>query len=392
MNISTINNKLFLAWIIGMLFNACQPISESNSYPHDMGAEKASLVDRQTPKRSFAKFEPEDGKVILFVGQELDAIGGLKEFNDGYLDHFKKPAGWTAYTSLMPGDSTTFGGALKGLDGIWSTDTWGDGYSNMSLQAAHFDNMALAIGLAMVNREAAVANGDLDHLVEKFAKYLKSLAPRPIFLRIGYEFDGHSWNHYDRANYLKAYRRIKDKLDDMGCTNVAYVWQSTGWVSNLEMLEEWYPGDEYVDWCGFSFFSRWEEQKMIAFARKKGKPVFIAEASPNISDHTVKFDGDTKETLLSNPQQAREAWEKWFMPFFATIDENPDLVKAVSYINCNWKEHDLWKENPTFRDIDARLQTSEFISEKWQNIISQEKYLHSSPDLYTQLRIGEKIN
>jgi len=338
-----------------------------------------------------AKFEPEDGKVLLFVGQELNAIGGLADFNDGYLDHYKKPAGFTMYTNLAPGDSS-FGFLQKGLDGVWTTDNWGDNVSNMSLQLAdpNFENMALAIGLSIVNHEEAVANGERDDLVRKLGVFLKNLAPRPVFLRIGYEFDGHAWNHYDRGSYLKAYRRIKDLYDEMGVTNVAYVWQSTGFVSNQEQLDAWYPGDEYVDWCSFSFFARWKEQEMIEFARKKDKPVFIAEASPTLSDFTVKFDGNTKESILSKPIQAQEAWDKWFVPFFLTIDENPDVLKAISYINCHWKAHAMWKGNPTFRRVDARLHTSELINGKWKEEMSKEQYIHASPTLYQDL--GSHIN
>ncbi|MEQ9299600.1 MAG: glycosyl hydrolase [Cyclobacteriaceae bacterium] len=321
-----------------------------------------------------AKFEPKDGQVLLFVGQELEAIGGVPGFQDGYLDHFKKPAGWTAYTS--------FNG---GLQGIWKTDTWGDGYSNMSLQEQHFNDMALAIGIDFVNQEENLANGSLDSTVVALGNFIKGLGERPVFLRLGYEFDGHTWNHYDRVNYIKAFRRVKDKFDSLQVTNTAFVWQSTGWASNLDMLEQWYPGDEYVDWCGFSFFSRWDEQSMIEFARTKGKPVFIAEATPNISDFTTKFDGDTKETILSNPEQAKEAWDKWFVPFFKTVDENPDVVKAISYINCHWKNNEMWKTNTTFRDIDARLQTSETIAEQWNNTINQPKYVHSHDRLYQEL-------
>ncbi len=336
--------------------------------------------------RPKAKFEPADGKVILFVGQELNAIGGLDNYDDGYMDHYPTPAGFTMYTNLSPGD-TSFNHVNKGLDGIWSTDDWGDNVSNMSLQLAspNFEFMALAIGLSMVNHEKAVAAGERDSLILKLGQFLKDLAPRPVFLRIGYEFDGHGWNHYDRESYILAYRRIKDKLDSMEASNIAYVWQSTGWVTTPKLLEEWYPGDEYVDWCAFSFFARWREQEMIDFARKKGKPVFIAEATPTISDHMIKFDGSTKETILSNQEQAEEAWEDWFVPFFKTIEDNPDVVKAISYINCNWRSHIMWKSNPTFRYIDARLHTSPFIDEKWREKVLKERYIHSSPSLYRDL-------
>ncbi|WP_281616325.1 glycosyl hydrolase [Flammeovirga sp. SubArs3] len=338
-------------------------------------------------ERPLAKFEPEDGKVLVFIGQELTAIGGLEKYNDGYLDHFeKRPAGFTSYTFLTPGD-TTFGFVHKGLDGIETTDDWGDNDYNMSLQLSDPDyaNMALAIGLGMVNHEEKIANGEHDEMVKELGNYLKSLAPRPVFLRIGYEFDGHPWNHYNKKEYLKAYRRIKDTLDGQGVTNVAYVWQSTGFVSTPDQLEEWYPGDEYVDWCAFSFFSRWREQEMVEFARKKGKPVFIAEASPTVSGPNMKFDNETLPMDFNNQHDVELAWDKWFIPFFKTIDENPDVIKAFSYINCNWKEHRMWFENPTFKGIDARLQINEGLKKRWIDEMEKDKYLMSSPTLYTDL-------
>ena len=165
-------------------------------------------------------------------------------------------------------------------------------------------------------------------------------------------------------------------LDELGCDNIAYVWHSTGWVSDQYLLEDWYPGDDYVDWCGASFFARWSEIEMFTFARKKQKPVLIAEATPTISDHMIKFTGDTKETRLNDPTQADEAWEKWFVPFFNAIEENKDVVKGISYINCNWTSHVMWKENPTFQDVDARLQLSEKISEKWNEKMASEGIYH----------------
>ena len=124
---------------------------------------------------------------------------------------------------------------------------------------------------------------------------------------------------------------------------------------------------------------------MIEFARKKGNPVFIAEATPTIGTETIKTNGKTKETILSNPEQAREAWDQWFVPFFKTIHENPDVVKAISYINCHWKSHPMWFDNPTFQEVDARLQTSPFISDKWKEETSKDTYLKASPELFEQL-------
>ena len=63
-----------------------------------------------------------------------------------------------------------------------------------------------------------------------------------------------------------------DILREKGVTNTAYVWQSTGFMSSVEQLEDWYPGDEYVDWLGVSFFNMWPKISMFEFARKKVNP------------------------------------------------------------------------------------------------------------------------
>jgi len=373
------NSKLVLITFLSLFFFQCKEKVQNKN---------KKQISEIKLDRKLAKFEPKEG-VLLFVGQELEAIGGLEDYNDGYLDHFKRPAGWTTYTSINPGE-TSFSFIHEGLDGLWDTDDWGDNDSNASLQlkSSNYKNMALAIGLSFVNHEEKVADGTHDKYIEKLGDFLLSLGRRPVFLRIAYEFDGHPWNHYDRKSTVKAYKRMVDMLRAKGITNTAYVWQSTGFMSTPEQLEDWYPGDDYVDWLGFSFFNGWKKQQMIEFARGKGKPVFIAEATPTSSDKIADPEenkGITKEMKLSNPNQAQMAWDEWFVPFFKTIDDNSDVIKAVHYINCHWDSHRMWFDNPTFKGIDARLHLSDTISKRWVEKISNPKYIHSSPNLYDNL-------
>ena len=197
------------------------------------------------------KFEPEDGKCFVFVGQDLEATGGLDDYNNGYTDYFKTPAGVTIYTSLSP-NNESYGYYNKGLDGIKTKANWGAGdyQANLYLQDSTYQNSALAIGLSFVNYEKSVAKGKLDYLINDLADWVKS-TKRPVFLRVGYEFDGWDWNHYKKKHYLNAWKRIHSIFKAKKVDNVAFVWQSKGTGSNQNVLEEWYPGDDLVDWCAY---------------------------------------------------------------------------------------------------------------------------------------------
>ena len=375
---------LAFAFVATSVFSCNSPTSNSET-KEETATTKTS---ENATHKSIQKFEPKDGEVILFVGQELEAIGGLNEYNNGYFDHFGPTSGFTMYTKIRPGDEE-FGYTHSGLSGLVTTDNWGDAESNMSLQVADedFKNSALAIGLELVNHEIELANGEQDSLVHALGSWIKGLGDRPVFLRIGYEFNGHDWNHYDRDAYIKSFQRIKDTYDSLGIENVAYVWQSVGRGVTTQELIDWYPGDEYVDWCSYSFFAvENENHVMLDFARKHDKPVFLAEATPTMLDSAKQA-----QTIdMTDPSKTDWIWDGWFVPFFRTIDNNKDIVKAISYINAYWKIRPMWKENPVFNDVDARLEVNEEISKRWLEVVNQEKYLKPTDDLFEYLATAKK--
>ncbi len=322
------------------------------------------------------KFEPEDGKCLVFIGQDLEATGGLNKYTNGYTDYFQTPAGITVYTNLSPGNES-FGYYNKGLDGIKTKANWGagDSWADLYLQDSTYHNSAIAIGLSFVNNEKKVAKGRHDHLIKDLARWIKS-SKRPIFLRIGYEFDGWEWNHYKKKFYLMSWRRIHEIFADLNVENVAYVWQSKGNGSNQDVLEEWYPGDDLVDWVGYSYFGK-PDQEMLAFARKHNKPVFIAEATPVREMDGLYFNTDVKKEELE-----KVIWEEWFVPLFNTIKNNSDVIKAFSYINSDWSSQPMWINNPVFQKVDSRIQKSKYISEKWEKEMKDSRYLNSSDVLW----------
>tara|TARA_R110002073_G_scaffold336506_1_gene534360 strand:+ start:4656 stop:5756 length:1101 start_codon:yes stop_codon:yes gene_type:complete len=340
-------------------------------------AKSSITLKKQTTK---AKFEPKDGKVLFFIGQDLGAVGGLKNYTEGYCDFFDMPAGITTYTNFSPGDES-FGHYNKGNDGIKTIANWGAGDSGAQIyvDTPKFKHSMIAIGLSLVNHEKKVANGKHDDLIKELGSWIKNLGKRPVFLRIGYEFDGWDWNHYKKKQYLKAWKRIHDVFEEMEVQNVALVWQSKGTGSNQKTLEEWYPGDDLVDWCGYSYFGS-PDTEMLTFARKHKKPVFIAEATPVNENGGLFFN-----TKLTDPKVAKRTWESWFVPFIKTLNDNKDVIKAFSYINVNWSEQPMWIVNPLFKHVDSRIQANDFISEKWQKEISKPRYLKSNPALWNQL-------
>ena len=325
------------------------------------------------------KYEPEDGKCLVFVGQDLGATGGLPGYEEGYADFFETPAGVTVYTNLSPGGES-FGYYQSGLDGLEKKANWGSGdsWAQLYLQDSTYSNSAIAIGLSLVDHERNVAKGKHDELIKELALWIKS-TERPVFLRIGYEFDGWDWNHYHKKSYLKSWVRIQSVFEELGVDNVAYVWQSKGWGSDQDVLADWYPGDDRVDWCAYSYFGQ-PDTEMIAFARKHHKPVFIAEATPVRENDGIFFDTDLKKAKISEA-----VWQSWFVPFLQTIEEHGDVVKAFSYINADWSSQPMWSLNPVFQQVDARIQVSKYISPRWIEEMNKARYLHAADKPWDEL-------
>ena len=179
------------------------------------------------------KYVPGDGMKLLIMGQDLGAVGGLDAYSDGYIDYLGHvPAGVTSYTGF------------PSLTGLTEQADWGAGDVNAQayVEDATFVHTAIVIGLHLVDQLASIINGQSDNQLEKLGGWIKA-QERPVFLRIGYEFDG-SWNHYDPAQFKEAWIYIVHYFDGLDVRNVSYVWQAHG--GNTANIERWYPGDRLM--------------------------------------------------------------------------------------------------------------------------------------------------
>ena len=332
----------------------------------------------ETPSRPLAKFEPPAGKVLVFIGQDNESVGGTEKWQNGYVDHFGVPAGITHYVYFTEGKENRFGGKFDvgTVDGLNAETQWASGPMCMRcyLESETLANTVAHLSISMEHDdEAAVAAGEYDHNIQELVDFLKEFSHVPFLIRIGYEFDG-SWNSYEPVSFRRAWRRIVDQLRANDVTNFATVLATYRLDIPDEVWEEYWPGDEYVDWLGYSYWSGGTfSDKALDFARAKGKPIFIAESTPRGFDMA-----DSRDFI----------WNDWFRFFFQHIEENSDVIKAVSYINANWDGQDMWHGGGWGN---TRIQDNEYSTDRWREKMAEEQYVHQTEGTYDliRFRIGE---
>jgi hypothetical protein len=128
-----------------------------------------------------------------------------------------------------------------------------------------------------------------DQAIDEYGKAFKAFG-RPIFVALGGEFDNDALSHGGFPDqYVRVFRRIHDRWDALGVTNVTYVWHtytdnvaSANPKANLtdSQLLEYYPGDKYVDLFGVSIYYQSQIPGAVRFARlahQHNKPLAIME-------------------------------------------------------------------------------------------------------------------
>lgn len=305
------------------------------------------------------KFVPSEGKTLLIMGQSLEAI-------TEYLDSFPNqplPGGWAAYWGISE---------FAGITDAHRNEAGNTQHHQMLVD--RFPNTAVQSAMWMVGTwdvAKDTGSGKYDEVVRRYGAWAKT-ADRPIYLRIGYEFDG-PHNALEPDEYVRAYRRVVDILRGEGVDNLALVWHSYAYETYKGYpISDWYPGDDYVDWVGISvFFQPYygaglgpHGDAVLEFARARRKPVMIAEANP----------------VRGIEREGTEAWNEWFVSFFSLIYEKN--IRAVSFINENWNRVSIegieeWG--------DARLYNNAEISSAWFEETRKDRYLKQSPELFRQL-------
>jgi hypothetical protein len=144
-----------------------------------------------------------------------------------------------------------------------------------------------------------IVQGRHDRYIGTWARAAKAWGKR-IFVRFAAEMNGdwEPWSRWHNGNeprhYVRAWRHVVRIFRTVGATNVKWVWAPNEVFPRGTPLEDLYPGDEWVDWVGFSAynwgssrgFESWTE--MIPLYRPTvlalqsiapSKPVMVAETA-----------------------------------------------------------------------------------------------------------------
>ncbi len=345
----------------------------------------AFLLFLATNANAQAKFEPPDGKCYIFVGQSLEATGGTNAQDDGYYDNVtdaELPVGFTAYTNplglglLEPGnvDAGNLGGTLSnGLTagtGVWDNDKCEANGVEFSMQSAFYQQSAINLGYfftqAFGDWIGNPANrNQWDQNTRVMARFLHALEV-PVFLRLGYEFD-FQYHQFGASPqfYKETFRHIVEVIEDeIGVDHqIAFVFQSGsrnsyGGMQNIQQVEEWYPGDDVVDWVGISYFGNNDRYDfMTQLAVNHSKPLMICESAP----------------------QKNNLNEAWFNDIVSYIEQN-DVIKAWSYINFDWDgtggagpdDRGCWPLSDQWGD--SRIQSNPNIEAFWNDLINNNNH------------------
>lgn len=436
-----------------------------------------SVYQKNLTESTFIATNKSTNGIPLTIGQDLQTIQDYASAKEGNGDRsFPIPAAVTSYVNLYgitvlkaPDANGEGGEAYGGLGEDLNGDLYlvevdgqmvplyynrGGGPVNTRQLADSYPNSDLNIGVlladveAKTGRLAAISNGTYDDQIDRLITFCKSRTNQTIYLRPGYEFDL-VWNigYQDTNAFKNAFRYIVSRFKAQSVNNVKFVWQAAAspfnYVDYLASqdprpeftefkklfgtrvlhdpweLEDWYPGDAYVDIVGLSYFenpdskgsvaiSKFTEtrvktqrdmtDKLLGIARNHDKPVMIAEITPRgyeigalTKSNTHQFwDGPVYTTWNDdNPENrvkggtvtvtAENIWTNFYQPLFDYVEDNGDVIKYFHYIDADWTSELQYQWTSEFQYWgDARVEANEVIKKKWQHEINKPKWIHGS--------------
>ena len=301
-----------------------------------------------------ASYAPDVDRIVLVTGQNVDSV------NDYVAATGTCPGGIMSYTSTAAAEGLTVN-----IDyGAGNID------AQYFINSPSYTNTVIQMGLYINDDMPNILNGTRDGNLTLIGNWIQN-AGRPVFLRIGYEFDG-PWNMLDPTQYIVSYQYIVNFFRRLGVTNCAYVWHSCcAPTYNNYPITAWYPGDSYVDWAGVSIYQQFagtlgtvaDIDNFCAFAKSRNKPIMIAESTP--------YGGITDAS-----------WTNWFLPCLDVIRRHH--IQMWSYISTDWDLLSLFAGQGWG---DTRIETDPYVLANWEALVGNTCFLKQCADLCPRLHV-----
>jgi glycosyl hydrolase family 26 len=195
-----------------------------------------------------------------------------------------------------------------------------------------------------------IAAGKYDSAIRTWATNIKAWG-KPVFLRVDPEMNG-AWETYGPgvngntpADFINMWRHYHDLVVGQGATNVTWLWNPNLGASDygrVTSLDEFYPGDAYVDWTGLDGFN--QGTGSVDFASIYGlsydlmlsvaptKPMAILEiASLEFNGEKASWITDFFNQLQTNFTAVKMfLWFNWRIPYNGTYRDWPIESSAAS--------------------------------------------------------------
>ncbi len=173
-------------------------------------------------------------------------------------------------------------------------------YNEVVLREANLKGLAVEYALNCPKQGEDIRNiYHMESNIKEISDLLQRYSDVPVLLRFAAEFD--IWEtQVTPEEFVSAFRYVSQYFKSRN-PNVAIVWspnQTSNWNVNTD---DYYPGDEYVDWVGVSLYSmkyfladpnQKEEYEIVFHTGKNSEPVH------SLREIVEKY-GDRKPIMLS---------------------------------------------------------------------------------------------
>lgn len=203
-----------------------------------------------------------------------------------------------------------------------------------------------------------IASGRYDELIRQRAQAVRQLG-RPVFLAFRWEMDRPNLRDQvgSPADYIAAWKHVRAIFDQVGATNVSWVWAPSAKGFTRGYAAPYYPGDDQVDWIGadaytgptlrpfgevvarFMDFAAQHPDKPVMIAefglsdRDGQRPAWLRQARAYVRQHPqigamVYFNGGDKayaraQLSVTSSASGRQAFHDWLADPYFNADDRP---------------------------------------------------------------------